>query len=263
MKKKVLLARIQQITWIALLVAVGMLVLSAVGKRQNSRSMPLLDIEIQPTANADSNLITDEEIDSILRNSFTYGITDNPIKTIDVGRAERVLEKNPFVKNADVYIDNTNTINVEVEQREPVVRIIDGEGRNYYLDKAANYMPLSEHHTARVLVLTGFIQPHEPNFMKLKQHRLKDLFYLSERIRADEFFHHLIEQVHLSQNGDILFVPKIGKQQILFGKYLDEDNVEEKLQRLKIFYKEALSRTSWTKYQLIDIRFKDQIVCKK
>ena len=237
-----------------------MLVLSAVGKRQNSRSMPLLDIQIEPTAHADSNLITADEVDAILRTSFTYGIADNALKNIDVGRAERILEKNPFVKNADVYIDNTNTINVEIEQREPIVRVIDGEGRNYYLDEAANYMPLSEHHTARVLVLTGFIQPHEPNFMKLPRHRLKNLFELTQIVRADEFFYHLIEQIHVSQNGDIIFIPKLGKQQILFGKYL---NIEEKLQRLKIFYKEALPRTGWAKYEMIDIRFKDQIVCKK
>lgn len=237
-----------------------MLVLSAVNKRQNSRSMPLLKINIQPTASADSNLITSDEVDGILRSSFTYGIADNPLKSIDVGRAERVLEKNPFVKNADVYIDNTKTINVEIEQREPVVRVIDGEGRNYYLDEAANYMPLSEHHAARVLVLTGFIQPHEPNFMKMPQHRLKDLFELTKRILADDFFRHLIEQVHVSQNGDIIFIPKLGKQQILFGRYL---NIDEKLQRLKIFYKEAMPRAGWTKYQMIDIRFKDQVVCKK
>ncbi|MEM0993115.1 MAG: cell division protein FtsQ, partial [Bacteroidota bacterium] len=160
----------------------------------------------------------------------------------------------------DVYIDNTKTINVEIEQREPVVRVIDGEGRNYYLDEAANYMPLSEHHAARVLVLTGFIQPHEPNFMKMPQHRLKDLFELTKRILADDFFRHLIEQVHVSQNGDIIFIPKLGKQQILFGRYL---NIDEKLQRLKIFYKEAMPRAGWTKYQMIDIRFKDQVVCKK
>jgi len=261
MNKKLLILRIQQITWIAALVIFALLVLSAVGKRQKTHSMLDMNVDIQTDAKVDSNLITEEEINEILQTSFDRGVIDNEIRSIDVKRAERVLEKNPFIKNADVYIDNQHRINVKVTQREPVVRIIDGDGRNYYLDKDGNYMPLSEHYTARVLTLTGFIKPHEPNFMsENSRHMLKNLFELTNKLRSDSVYHHLIEQVYVQQNGDIILVPKMGKQKILFGKYL---NVEEKLQRLKIFYHEALPQEGWAKYHLIDIRLKDQIVCRK
>lgn len=70
----------------------------------------------------------------------------------------------------------------------------------------------------------------------------------------------MIEQVHVSQNGDIILIPKIGGQQILFGSY---KKAEEKLERLKIFYDQALPHEGWDKYRLIDIRFNNQIVCRR
>lgn len=260
MKKKHLILRIQQLSWAAVLLIMVMLVSSAVNKRKTTRSAREMEVNIETATEADSSLITKLEVEELLQKSFNYSILDSELKRIDVQRAERVLEKNPFVENADVFIDNRGKINVNLQQRKPVVRVMDGEGRNYYLDAKGNYMPLSEHHTARVLVLTGYIRPHEPDFINNPRHMLKNLFELATILRTDEFFHHMIEQVHVAQNGDIVFVPKLGKQQILFGKYL---NIQEKLQRLKIFYNEAIPQEGWTKYKQIDIRFRNQIVCKK
>ncbi|MEM8528421.1 MAG: cell division protein FtsQ [Bacteroidota bacterium] len=260
MKKKHLILRIQQLSWAAVLLIMVMLVSSAVNKRQETRSAREMEINIETETAADSSLITKLEIEELLQTSFNYSILDSELKRIDVQRAERVLEKNPFVKNADVFIDNRGKININVEQRKPVLRVMDSEGRSYYLDASGNYMPLSTHYTARVLVLTGYIRPHEPNFINDPRNMLKNLFDLTTILRKDEFFNHMIEQVHVAQNGDILFIPKLGKQQILFGKYL---NIDAKLQRLKIFYNEAMPQAGWTKYKQIDIRFKNQIVCKK
>jgi cell division protein FtsQ len=263
MKQPQLQSGVKQFAWIIAGILGVISVVSAVNKKQRTYSANRIEVEIEDVFAADSNLITKDEVRELLQESFTYGITDNALKEIDVQRAERVLERNLFVKNADVFIDRTNLVHARIQQRQPVVRIIDGENRSYYLDREGNYMPLSDHYTPRVLVLTGFIKPYEANFMQNERHHLNDLFTLVQRLQKDEFFDRLIEQVHVSQNSDILLIPKLGKQQILFGRYLDAENAEQKLQRLKIFYKEALPREGWTKYELIDIRFENQVVCRK
>ncbi|MCD8495579.1 MAG: hypothetical protein LRY45_02460 [Bacteroides graminisolvens] len=49
-------------------------------------------------------------------------------------RIERVLEEDPFVVDADAYVDSRSRVNVKISQREPMLRIIDNNGLNYYLD---------------------------------------------------------------------------------------------------------------------------------
>jgi cell division protein FtsQ len=39
--------------------------------------------------------------------------------------------------------------------------------------------------------------------------------------------------------------------------------LEEKLEQLKTFYKEAMPYEGWKKYRTISVKFKGQIVCKK
>lgn len=42
-----------------------------------------------------------------------------------------------------------------------------------------------------------------------------------------------------------------------------ENRIESRMERLKKFYKEALPRVGWDRYQLINIEFENQVVCKK
>lgn len=259
MTNKTLLLRIRQLLWVGLLLATAIFVMSAVQRR---KVMPSEDIKVNiaPLEGADSTLITERDVKDLLQKSFEINILGSDLGDIDVGRVERVLERNAFVKNADVFIDSRNVINTEITQRKPIMRIMDSDGRSYYLDATGYYMPLSEHYAARVIVGTGFIPPHVPDFLDRKSYGLKNVFELVKLIQTQPFYDRLIEQIHVTQNGDILLIPKLGKQQILFGKYRE---AAEKLKRLKIFYEEALPYEGWDKYKLIDIRFEDQIVCQK
>ncbi|NJK82467.1 MAG: hypothetical protein HC912_00220 [Saprospiraceae bacterium] len=259
MNRKLLFNRLKQFGWVCFLLILALSVTSAV-QRKKSSICEDIQVKIKKTTQADSTLITQKDVMDIMANSFEEAILGNRLERIDIGRMELILERNPFVKIADVFIDSKNIIHIEIEQRTPMMRIMDSDGRNYYLDAEGNYMPTSPHYTARVPVITGFIPAHIPDFLARKQYGLKDIFELMTLLNNDLFYKALIEQVHVSQNGDIILIPKMGKQQILFGHYVQP---EEKLSRLSIFYNEALPHEGWDKYKLIDIRFNNQIVCRK
>jgi len=70
----------------------------------------------------------------------------------------------------------------------------------------------------------------------------------------------MIEQIHVSNQGEMTLVPKIGDQKIFFGKLADAD---KKLEKLRIFYQEGMPYEGWRKYKSIDVRYAGQIVCKK
>jgi cell division protein FtsQ len=42
----------------------------------------------------------------------------------------------------------------------------------------------------------------------------------------------------------------------------DTNNIPEKFEKLTDFYVDGLNHVGWNKYQIIDLKYKNQIVCK-
>src|SRR6185295_12746991 len=80
-----------------------------------------------------------------------------PVNAIDYHKLESIIESNPFVESAQVFVDANENIEVSVKQRLPILRIINNQSVSYYLDNHGRRMPLSSKFTARVPVATGFI----------------------------------------------------------------------------------------------------------
>ena len=83
------------------------------------------------------NLLTVGDIQKIIQRSFVYNLTEEkvPLGKLKVGEIEKVLEKEPFVLDAEVYVDAQNQLYVHVAQRKPILRVIDKDNQTYYLDK--------------------------------------------------------------------------------------------------------------------------------
>ena len=254
MNRAELIQTLKRLGYLGALILIAIGVISAVEWKQVSK-VEAIDIDIEALESGDFLLDSTDVLTTIER-SFGYDLRGQQIAKIDVERLERVLEADPFVLGADVFIDARNRIKISLSQREPVLRIIDDNGLNYYLDKDGNKMPLSVHFAAKLLVATGNLPPFVPDFLEREKHLLKDLFMLTQRFREDPFLYALIEQIHINA-GEFALTPKIGKQIIEFGKY---ERVEEKIRNLKLFYQEALPYEGWQKFKKIDLAFEGQVV---
>ena len=257
MNRKQILSTLKSIAILAGLLVATLLIISAVEQKQVS-SIDEVNIHIDPLG-SDIYLIDSADVRKTILRSFGFNLEAQKLATVDIARLERVLEDDPFILDADVFVTANNKVHIELRQREPILRIIDNEGLQYYLDKDGMRMPLSKHFSARLLVATGNIPPHTPDFLERKKHLLKDLFHLCNDIRENDFLFALVEQIHV-QNGRFYLIPKIGNQKIIFGKY---EEVADKFKRLKVFYDEAMPRMGWNRYKTIDLSFKGQVVCEK
>ncbi len=246
---------IKRLVWVGIIFFGTALIISAVDKKQSSR-IESLDIEVKPLADGSSLVKSGDILNSITR-SIGFRLEGLAIRELDVARLERMLEKDPLILGADVFVDARNNLHIRVKQRQPLMRVIDQNGFSYYLDKDGVQMPLSPHFSARVLVASGYIPPHVPDFLERKRHTLKSLFLLAHDILSDPFFRDMIGQMYINNQGEIVLSPILGDQKILFGGYRD---AREKLRNLKIFYKEALPYAGWRKYDFIDLRFRGQVV---
>ena len=217
-------------------------------------------IEIKPLSDGQNYLIKEKDIKEIIRKSFEENVDELRVGQVNVQRVERVVELDPFVENAETFVDANNNLHIAITQREPICRIIDNNDLNYYLDKKGVKMPMSKYFSVRVPIVTGAVPPHIPDFLEKKKYGLKDVYNLVVKLRGDDFYNTFVQQIYVDAGGEFTLIPVVGEQKIRIGTLEDLD---EKLQRLHIFYNEGMPYEGWKKYKSISVKYKGQIVCKK
>ena len=249
---------VKRLVYASVVFGATMLVVNFVHRKEVSR-VEGISVHIEPLPDGNF-LFTEDDVPKLLESRFEYPITAMSLAQVDVERLERVLEEVPFIKEAEAYLDAKGQVHPNLKQREPLLRIMDNNGLDYYLDRSGERMPPSDHYAARVLVATGNLPPHTPDFRERTRSLLKDVFELAEIIHQDAFLQALIEQVYVNNRGELVLAPKVGSQTIQFGRFVD---AEEKLKRLKIFYREGLPYSGWDQYRAFDLRYEGQVVCRK
>lgn len=251
---------VRRFGWVIMLLAGAVLMISAIAAKEGKLIRKIVTT-VTPLAEGEL-LLTNEEVLKLLEISFTKPLDAIFLADVDVSRVESILEDHPLVADADAYVDADLELHVSVTQRNPLLRVIANNGQNYYLDDQGVRMPLSESYTARVLVASGNIVPWSNDYQERENHQLNDLFDLADLLRKDEFLDALVEQVYINNAGEMVLAPKVGDQVIFIGRY-DEELTPARLARLKVFYEKGLPYEGWRKYKSFDLRYADQVVCKK
>ncbi len=250
--------RYDRIIWILFLLITALILLSAVSRKKNSFANTT-EVNIIPLESGDK-LLSERDVRQRLLLAFGNTLEGTELADLEVERIERVLEEDPFVEDAEAFVGQSNTLHVRIRQREPVLRVLDNSGGNYYLDNSGAKIPVSNLYTARVMVATGNIAPYTPDFQQKKRNSLKDLFYLNRVIAEDPVLSKFIQQIHINNAGDFMLVPLVGDQKIVLGSIR---NLDDKLKRLKIFYKEGMPYAGWRAYNTINLKYNGQVVCRK
>lgn len=200
------------------------------------------------------------EVDRILLNSGGQLIGQS-IRSINMHELEKALKMNPYIKSAKVYADMDGTIWVRIKQREPVLRIINSKNQDFYVDADGLKIPVSPNFTANVLVANGFItEDLESRVSGLKTPTGKDLFKTARFIQQDTLWSNQIDQIYVNAKQEIELATRIGDHQIIIG---NADSLERKFKNLLIFYKRAMPKIGWNTYKTINLKYLNQVVCKK
>lgn len=193
------------------------------------------------------------------------------ISDININDLEDLVEGDDYVLEADAYLTIEGNVRVNVTQRDPIIRIIDRHGKSFYVDNKGRTMPLSKKFTSRALIINGFIESSFANLADIdlsipvsdslpNRKMLHDAFTLGRFIENNPFWSSMIEQVYVSANNDFELVPKLGSHVVVFG---DLEDMEKKFRHLKAFYKKGIGRVGWDKYGIVNLKYKNQIICKK
>ena len=206
------------------------------------------------------NFIERAEVDQILVQNGGK-LIGRQLKNINIQKLEEALKANPFIRFAKVYADMNGVINVQISQREPILRIINVAGIDFYVDKEGNKIPMSENFTANVLIANGIIyEDFNGKVDTLKTKMGKDLYKTAAFISADTLWNNQIEQLYVNQKNEIEMVPRVGDQKIILG---DADSLGVKFNNLYVFYKKALPQVGWSTYKTINIKYTNQVIGEK
>jgi cell division protein FtsQ len=255
-------------SWI--LITVGLLVtLGFVYNEQNN--LLCSDLKINIDVINGHEFIDVNDIMSIIRKSGD-SVVGKPVAQINVGQLEKLIENHPCIQNAEVFKTINGEINIKVQQRNPLIRIFPINNDGFYIDEEGSFMPLSNKYSARVLMANGHILGgintwsglSVPQILKddslAKKTILDDLFILADFINRDEFLKAQIQQVFVDSNREIELIPRVGIHRIIIG---DVSGLKEKFDKLMIFYNEGLGKTGWNEYEVINLKYENQIVCTK
>lgn len=180
-------------------------------------------------------------------------IAHTPLSKLDLNGMERVIKADPWVADAQVYVDNSRMLHMYVTQRVPVARLFHQDGSSCYIDSSLSIMPLSPSYTYYTTVVTNVPKLDSANEVKMK----RQIVTLARAIHADSFWNAQVSGVAIDSAGLFELTPVLGEQKILFG---DASRMREKFDNLLAFYRNVLNRIGWDKYEVLDVRFTGQVI---
>lgn len=206
---------------------------------------------------ASGNFITENEIEKALKPFLSKDSTKD--NKFNIHAVEQQISKIPQVEKAKIFIGINGKLNIEIQQRRALCRVINKQGVSFYVDENAVKFPLSNIFTARVPIVLGNI---ETNMLESRKDSvlLRRIVNVLNQTKKMKFWDICVDQIYVNESKEIEIVSNIGQQRIVIG---DDTNIENKLNTVMAFYKQGLNNLGWDKYKKIDVRFNNQIICSK
>ncbi|PJE47984.1 MAG: hypothetical protein CUR34_00450 [Sediminibacterium sp.] len=233
--------------WVLSLIGVLVLLGASIRQKNNQRIQGIV-VEIK---GAEKHMFIDEQ-DVLHIINETAPVIGRPLRGVKLRKLESLVEKNPWVNNAEMFFDNQHLLQINIVEKEPIARVFETNGQSYYLDTAMNKLPLSSKLSARVPVFTGF-----PSSKKVDTALVQSVIQLATLISLDSFLTAQIAQIDIVSNRQFEMIPVIGDHLIAFG---DAADAADKLNRLKAFYQAAWLQHGLNTYKVISLKYKGQVV---
>lgn len=253
-QRKISKKKVISVSITTLLVVIFLTTLIAAAKKQENAPIQGIRVKMENSNKEEQFLIAKDVEDLFLRDQH-INLKEETVGSIDLDQIESIALTNPWVKNAEVFVDNHNILNIKIQQRSPKARIFNQKGNSYYIDNEGFEMPvITGKYAYAVPVFTGF-----PNITNdsVEQEIKEEIIRLSNFIIADTFWANQITQIEINKTNEYSFYGNFGNQKIILG---DTSNLSEKFVNLYSFYKQVSNKIGWDKYEVIDLRFKNQVV---
>lgn len=208
-----------------------------------------LDIKIDADANAQL-FMSPRDVASELK-VRGLDVTGRRIDSLDIKHIERSLLENPIFSSVQVYMSpQSNRLKIRVRQREAAF-IVYLNSSPYYVTRERGIIPLNHDYAVQVPVVTGSIDED------LAVGRLYDLH---QSIIQDSYFAGYFGHYYVDAQRGFILQPRIADGYVILGF---DGRWQEKLDKLRAFDQEVITRRGWGGIEYINLSFLDQVIVKE
>jgi len=254
-------------TWIAIFLYLT-ISLSFVTEKHKNTICSHINVHIQDSLQ--DKFITEEDITDFIHD-LEQKVLGQPIKKINIRRLEQMISDKSVVRQTEIYFTGDGNLNIEIDQRNPIIRVVNRKGQSYYIDNNGVIIPVRGNKFSHTLIANGeiieFFELAKTDLLKCPENRksnknysICDIYEMAKFINQDPFWKSQIEQIYLNKKGEYELVPRVGAHLIKFGSF---HNYREKFRNLRVFYKKGLNNVGWNQYLVINLKYDNQIICEK
>ena len=187
-----------------------------------------------------------------------------PLDSVDLTRIEKLICSHSAVRDCEAWITDDGVLHVELSQRQPVIRLEDGQNA-CYADDTGYLFPLQSRGSVKVPVVSGKIPfPVQKGFKGYLEDPGKAQ-WLGQVIALVDFMEGTvwekdIRKITVHGQGELVLYPVQGKEEFLFGPPV---RIPEKFKLLTAYYRSIAPSKEPGYYSHVDLRYRKQLVCKK
>ncbi len=229
-------------------------------------SRPCSGISISIDDSTEYHFVTKRQLLNLVRGTGS-GLLGRPVSSLSLNEIENRVANLRELKVAEAYLTIDGVLNVLVDQRDPVMRVIPDSGGDFFIDDEGVLIRRKNLYTPRLHVVGGDITISQAMLngvsildTSIRITILRDVYNFVKYISGDDFWSAQIDQIYVDSRSEIDLIPRVGNHQIHLGTF---ENYENKLRNLSAFYDKVLPEVGWNKYSVLNLEFRDQIVCKR
>ena len=258
----------KRILKIALWILAGaylVLVLAFVEKEYKSVICKGIDVRIPDSLQY--RFVTADQVRQLVKGKHEI-LAGRTLSELNTGQMESDLRNLRSVSNAQVFTTVEGSLVVEVTQRKPVIRIMDRDHQDFYLDREGYVIPAVRGYAPHLLLANGYIDPKYRSMRNVLEgddaneaHGLMGpLLEMAALIQTDSFWNSQIVQVYVNRKGEYELIPRVGSHIIFLGT---GEQIETKFFKLRTLYEEGFSHQGWNQYEIINLKYDKQVICTK
>ena len=192
-----------------------------------------------------NNFINNDSIKiNLLDNYKSLDSLNADIET--VYEIEQLIRRIPFVKKANVYITVNSELNIQVQEKKPVLNLVNSD---YLLSENGLLIPKIDSLNIDLISFYGEIDPNI----------YTNLSNLSKMIKKDDFLKDHIKYIYSDSSSYYLSVNSFNYNIELGGL----ENISEKLNNYKAFLASKIDDEILNKYSHLNLNFNKQVIAQK
>jgi len=220
-------------------------------------------LDVRVLDSAERRFVATEDVASWLEKEYR-AYAGMQLDSVDLDRIETIIRSHSAVRDCQAWLTDDGSLHVALNQRQPVIRFQDGQ-KGYYADASGFLFPLQRRGSVQVPVVDGKLPlkvkrgykgyPDTEAEKDWLTQMIQMVLYMRQTPWADN-----ISQISADENGNLVLIPREGKERFLFGPPV---RVAEKFGLLDHYYESILPAKGAGYYATVDVRYRKQLVCRK